>query len=226
MKLHLNATLRAALIAAIATVGFTLPQAEAEQALTGISPTSLTGGNTGLNWNENTGDLVSWKLTFDFKETRAIGAYALFGSNNTGTCAGDTLFTNANGGITLTAGGSSQSSAGGLVTQGGTVAVTLSYVADYDDAGTSLNKGTYTLTVGGGEAVTLNVTNDGNSVFHKGTGSASRFWTNSGNEQFSNFTLTQLDNRVVTTPTSTWQGTEDSHNTPLYTLPPAWQEKK
>ena len=212
MKLHLNATLRAALIAAIATVGFTLPQAEAEQALTGISPTSLTGGNTGINWNENTGDLVSWKLTFDFKETRAIGAYALFGTNNNSTCAGDTLFTNANGGITLTAGGSSQSSADGLVTQGGTVAVTLSYVADYDDAGSSLNKGTYTLTVGGGEAITLNVTNDGNSVFHKGTGSASRFWTNGGKEQFSNFTLTQLDNHVVTTPTSTWQGTEDSHN--------------
>ena len=212
MKLRINAKLRAALIAAIATVGFTLPQAQADLVLTGINPTSLTAGNSGINWNEDTGDLVSWKLTFNLNETRALGSYALFGSNGNGTCAGDTLFTTADGGITLTAGGTAKSTEGGLVTQGGTVAVTLSYVADYDGSGTSLNKGTYTLTVGEGEAVTIKVTNDDNSVFRKGTGSASRFWTNGKNEQFSNITLTQLANHEVVIGDRTWQGTEDHHS--------------
>ncbi len=58
MKLRINAKLRAALIAAIATVGFTLPQAQAEQQQLTLQSTdkisvtdgvgTMTGGNSWL----------------------------------------------------------------------------------------------------------------------------------------------------------------------------------
>ena len=217
MKLRINAKLRAALIAAIATVGFTLPQAEAEQQLTGVNPTALnntTNGNSGIGWDQDTGNLTSWRLSFTLKETRdPMADNVLLGTNGNGTnsAGGDLLKMYANGAIGLEAGGGSITSSAGAIASGGTATIVLEYVADYMGT-TSLNRGTYSLSVNGGEALTLNVTNDSNTTFLKGTGSNTRLWTNSKKEWYSNIELWQLDNHMIVSSDYTWAGTEQKHD--------------
>ena len=206
MKLRINAKLRAALIAAITAVGFTLTQAQADQVLSVTTPSGqqLESKNSGINWSEDTGNLTSWALTFNFYENRDLGAYDLFGTNGGAGAQGDVLKTTAEGAITLTAGGSTISSATGSFTKQNQVAVTLSYKADYNQFGTSLNSGTYTLKVGEGEAVTLAVTNDSNSTFIKNGNT--KLWTNQGNEKFYNIALTRLENNIIQVTASQWMG--------------------
>lgn len=50
MKLRLNATLRAALIAAVTAVGFTLSQTYAAETQLTVNPTEKSGGNTNISW--------------------------------------------------------------------------------------------------------------------------------------------------------------------------------
>lgn len=218
MKLRLNATLRAALIAAVTAVGFTLTQAQAAPViLTGITPDALptSAGNSGFSWNEDTGDLTSWRLSFTLTEDRTtIADNPLLGTKgNGGTSAGgDLLRILANGSFTLETGGGNITTSAGLITAGGgTATIVLEYVADYNQFGTSLNAGTYSLSVNDGPAQTLTVSNDGNTVFQKGTGSNTRLWTNGKVEKYSNIAITKLDNNIIEVAVSLWKGVEGNN---------------
>lgn len=218
MKLRLNATLRAALIAAVTAVGFTLTQAQAAPViLTGITPDALptSAGNSGFSWNEDTGDLTSWRLSFTLTEDRTtIADNPLLGTKgNGGTSAGgDLLRILANGSFTLETGGGNITTSAGLITAGGgTATIVLEYVADYNQFGTSLNAGTYSLSVNDGPAQTLTVSNDGNTVFQKGTGSNTRLWTNGKVEKYSNIAITKLDNNIIEADVSLWKGVEGNN---------------
>ena len=218
MKLRLNATLRAALIAAVTAVGFTLTQAQAAPViLTGITPDALptSVGNSGFSWNEDTGDLTSWRLSFTLTEDRTtIADNPLLGTKgNGGTSAGgDLLRILANGSFTLETGGGNITTSAGLITAGGgTATIVLEYVADYNQFGTSLNAGTYSLSVNDGPAQTLTVSNDGNTVFQKGTGSNTRLWTNGKVEKYSNIAITKLDNNIIEADVSLWKGVEGNN---------------
>ena len=214
MKLRINAKLRAALIAAITAVGFTLTQAQAEAVqLSGVTPTALnssTAGNSGLDWTDETGNLTSWRLTFTLTEKRAsVADNVLLGTNGNGTSSagGDMLKILSNGSFMLEAGGSSITTSAGEIQSGGTATVVLEYIADYNQYDVSLNKGTYNLTVNNGEVKSLVVSDDNNTNFLKGTGSNTRLWTNSKNEWYSDITLWQLDNKTITITASQWKGT-------------------
>ena len=220
MKLKLNKTLRAALIAAIATVGFTLSQAQADQQLN-ITPTAIPtsggAGNSGFTWtDQGVGDsLTSWRLTFTLKETRnPMLDQPLLGTNGTtGTAGGDFLKVIADGSLTLvpTNNPASLTTASGVVTYNTPVVITLQYVANVDDQGVSLNSGTYSLSVGGGDFITLDVSNDPNTVFYGNSNSSkTRMWTNSKMELFSDISLYKLADKVVEIPTLTWHGTDGS----------------
>ncbi len=217
MKLHLNKVLRAALIAAITTVGFTHTQAQAADVqLSGVTPTALnntTAGNSGLDWTNETGPLTSWRLTFTLTETRdPMDENVLLGTNGTlSSAGGDQLKILADGSFKLIAGSNSITSSAGEIASGGSATVVLEYIADYNQFGTSLNQGTYSLTVNDGETKTLTVSNDNNTNFQKGTGSNTRLWTNSKKEWYSDITLWQLENRTITITISQWKGTPDNN---------------
>ena len=220
MRLHLNKTLRAALIAAITTVGFTLSQAQADQQLN-ITPTAIPtsggAGNSGFTWtDQGVGDsLTSWRLTFTLKETRnPMLDQPLLGTNgSTGTAGGDFLKVKADGSLTLvpTNNPASLTTDSGVVTYNTPVVITLQYVANVNDQGVSLNSGTYSLSVGGGDFITLDVSNDPNTVFYGNSNSSkTRMWTNSKMELFSDISLYKLADKVVEIPTLTWHGTDGS----------------
>ena len=213
MKLRINAKLRAALIAAITAVGFTLTQAQAEAVqLSGVTPTALnssTAGNSGLDWTDATGNLTSWRLTFTLKETRdSVADNVLLGTNGNGTSSagGDMLKILSNGSFMLEAGGSSITTSAGEIQSGGTATVVLEYIADYNQYDVSLNKGTYNLTVNDGEVKSLVVSDDNNTNFLKGTNSNTRLWTNTKKEWYSDITLWQLDNNIIEVTASQWKG--------------------
>ena len=213
MKLHLNATLRAALIAAITAVGMAMPQTFAEDTPLTITPTSWTGKHTNISWTEQTGDLTSWKLTFDLTVSNGNANDFFNISSNNGTAqAGWALGTTgttlqlANGGrgntavITLT----------DAFTLNTPQAVTFQFVRDVDSEGVSLGTGTFSVTAKGvTKDYKVNSLTDTALV----SGSRGHIWANGnpGQHQLANITLTQLEDHEVIIPTFTWKG-ESTNN--------------
>lgn len=222
MKLHLNATLRAALIAAITAVGMALPQSYAgETPLTLTIPSNgqIVSGNSSLNWTGSTSaGLSSWKLTFEVDPGTDLPKDIFNLHADTGS-AGPGYHLNIGSSSSLTLRNASNTDLA-TVDISGRTAITLSFEKNVDEDGVSLGTGTFYLSSNGGTAQVAAVTQIGtsgdyNTTFHPGSGSNNgdtRFWTNGGKQKIYNITLTQLDDHVVKIPTSTWQGTVDSHD--------------
>ncbi|MDO4818295.1 MAG: hypothetical protein Q3986_07705 [Akkermansia sp.] len=211
MKLRINAKLRAALIAAVATVGFTLPQSQADTLqLTGLTPTERTSTNTNFNWTEDTGNLKSWCLTFDMTSTSDADFFNLNAGNT--ASAGYRLATSGSDVILKNNAGTELARLTSVV--GGST-ISLSFVLNVDESGATLNTGTFTLSSGQQEQVVGNLTssasagNENNTYFYKANNQV-RVWTNASAQKFYNFTLAQLDNNVL--GTSIWQGTEGNNS--------------
>ena len=214
MKLHLNATLRAALIAAITAVGMAMPQTFAESKALTINPTEKTGGNVNITWTGGDTTLNSWELTFNLKVTDgAANDFFNISSNNTTAQAGWSIGTTgttlqlANGGKN----GTAVITLPDAYTLNTAQAVTYSFVRDVDEDGASLGTGTFTITANG-QTGTYKVDSLTDTALV--SNSRGHIWCNGnpGKQQLTNITLTQLDDHVVTVPSSIWLGTEDSHN--------------
>ena len=211
MKLHLNATLRAALIAAITAVGMAMPQTFAESKALNVTPTERTSSHGNLSWTGGDATLNSWLLTFNLKVTNtAAGNFFAISTNGSVANAGWDLGVN---GTSLLLGYNGTGSPVVTLTDAYTLntpqAVTFQFVRDVDEDGASLGTGTFTVTANG-QTGTYKVDSLTDTALV--SNSKAHIWTNSAKQQLTNITLTQLDDHTVTTPTSTWQGTEDSHN--------------
>ena len=227
MKLRLPNKLQAALIAAIATVGFTLPQAQAaEQQLTLNKPVSggeakIEGSNSNFNWTENTGNLKSWCLTFDMTSSSNADFFNL----NAGSTAssGYRLATVGNDVILKNNAGNELARLTSVV--GGST-ISLSFVLDVNDGGTTLNTGTFTLSSGEQEKVVANLTssasaNSGDNTYFYKANNQVRVWTNAGAQKLYHFTLTQLDDNVV--DFAVWQGTDGNNTWKADNFAPAFE---
>ena len=225
MRLKLNKTLRAALIAAITTVGLTLTQAQAEQQQLTLQSTdkisvtngvgTMTGGNSSLKWEGgSTGaGLSSWKLSLElapgtgnqdiFNLNASSNAYTGYHLHIDGTTS-LILRDNSNNNLAT-------------VALDGTTPITLSFVMNVDEAQTSLGTGTFYLSSGTADPIAASVTqttDTNNTTFHYGTGSGNgdtRLWTNSGAQKFYNITLTQLDNNIIKVDAAVWKGVEGTN---------------
>ena len=214
MKLHLNATLRAALIAAITAVGMAMPQTFAESKALTVSPTEKTGGNVNITWTGGDTTLNSWELTFNLKVTDgAANDFFNISSNNSTAQAGWSIGTTgttlqlANGGK----GGTAVITLPDAYTLNTAQAVTYSFVRDVDEDGASLGTGTFTITANG-QTGTYKVDSLTDTALV--SNSRGHIWCNGnpGKQQLTNITLTQLDDNKVVVPTSVWTGT-DGNNT-------------
>ncbi|MCQ2370753.1 MAG: hypothetical protein MJ058_01705 [Akkermansia sp.] len=211
MKLHLNATLRAALIAAITAVGMAMPQTFAESKALTVNPTEKTSGNVNMSWTGGDTTLNSWLLTFDLKVTNSGAANFFAISTNTSVAsAGWDLGIN---GTNLLLGYNGTDSPVVTLTDAYTLntaqAVTFQFVRDVDEDGASLGTGTFTVTANG-QTGTYKVSSLTDTALV--SGSKAHIWTNGGKQQMTNITLTQLDDNKVVVPTSVWTGT-DGNNT-------------
>ena len=211
MKLHLNATLRAALIAAITAVGMAMPQTFAESKALTVNPTEKTGGNVNMSWTGGDSTLNSWLLTFDLKVTDGGAAnFFAISTNNSVASAGWDLGIN---GTNLLLGYNGTGSPVVTLTDAYTLntaqAVTFQFVRDVDEEGVALSTGTFTVTANG-QTGTYQVTSLTDTALV--SGSKAHIWTNGGKQQMTNITLTQLDDNTVVVPTSVWTGT-DGNNT-------------
>ena len=227
MKLRLPNKLQAALIAAIATVGFTLPQAQAaEQQLTLNKPVSggeakIEGSNSNFNWTENTGNLKSWCLTFDMTSSSNADFFNLNAGNT--ASSGYRLATVGNDVILKNNAGNELARLTSVV--GGST-ISLSFVLDVNESGTTLNTGTFTLSSGEQEKVAANLTSSAsagsgdNTYFYKANNQV-RVWTNSAAQKLYHFTLTQLDDHVV--GSAVWQGTDGNNTWKADNFAPAFE---
>ncbi|MDO4222088.1 MAG: hypothetical protein Q4C88_08215, partial [Akkermansia sp.] len=213
MKLHLNATLRAALIAAITAVGMAMPQTFAESKALTVNPTEKTGGNVNMSWTGGDTTLNSWLLTFDLKVTNSGAAnFFAISTNNSVSSAGWDLGIN---GTNLLLGYNGTGSPVVTLTDAYTLntaqAVTFQFVRDVDEDGASLGTGTFTVTANG-QTGTYKVDSLTDTALV--SGSKAHIWCNGnpGKQQMTNITLTQLDDNKVVVPTSVWTGT-DGNNT-------------
>ena len=224
MKLRINAKLRAALIAAITTVGLTLTQAQAEQQLTlqstdKISVTNgvgtMTGGNSSLKWEGgSTGaGLSSWKLSLELDP--GAGNQDIF-NLNASSSASTGYHLHIDGTTSLILRDNSNNELATVALDGRTP-ITLSFVMNVDEAQTSLGTGTFYLSSGTADPIAASVTQTtgtNNTTFHYGTGSGNgdtRLWTNGGAQKFYTITLTQLDNYEVVVPAAVWKGEEGTN---------------
>ncbi len=213
MRLKLNRTLRAALIAAFATVGFTLPQSfAAPQTLTLTSPggAQITGGNQLITWSESTGQLTSWQLNFDMTCSSATDPFIRINGND-----GYSVKSSPNS-LQITKGFGSALLTLGDLSLGSSTPVTIKFIADVDGNQASLGTGTFYISTGDNtNVVSTKVTG---ITFASGTGNpslvsgTSRIWTNSGAEKLYNISVTKLDNNVMVISDCTWQGTEEHHS--------------
>ena len=173
--------------------------AAAPLTLTSPANGSLSSSNAAVAWSENYATLTSWELSFTLTDA-ALGDAILFGTDRDGSgAAGYILSTNVDGSLEVYARNIgvnySKSTAAGVVTAGTPVAITFSFVADENQYTNEIVGGTFT--VKAGEATSSWAVTSGLGYTDLTNDSVSRFWTNGGAEQFSNITVTKLDNNMV-----------------------------
>ena len=173
--------------------------AAAPLTLTSPANGSLSSGNNAVAWSEDYSTLTSWELSFTLTDA-ALGDAILFGTDRDGSgAAGYILSTNVDGSLEVYARNIgvtySKSTAAGVVTAGTPVAITFSFVADENQYTNEIVGGTFT--VKAGEATSSWAVTSGLGYTDLTNNSVSRFWTNGGAEQFSNITVTKLDNNMV-----------------------------
>ena len=186
-------------LAALLAAGTACANAET---LTLTSPTdgSLTSGNAAIAWSEAdvTGALQSWEVTFTVDSQRS----ALAEVDLATICSKWYFAFNTNGSIEfyLKDDSQSSSSSAGWVTVD-SVAITVSFVGDYNVDGVFQNKGVLSATIGE-NTHTLTVA-DNLAITSSGSdGSGFRLWTNNKNEHYSNISVTKLDNHIVPEPSA------------------------
>ena len=173
--------------------------AAAPLTLTSPASGSLSSSNAAVAWSEDYSTLTSWELSFTLTDA-ALGDAILFGTDRDGSgAAGYILSTNVDGSLEVYARNIgvnySNSTAAGVVTAGTPVAITFSFVADENQYTNEIVGGTFT--VKAGEATSSWAVTSGLGYTDLTNNSVSRFWTNGGAEQFSNITVTKLDNNMV-----------------------------
>ena len=173
--------------------------AAAPLTLTSPAGGSLSSSNAAVAWSEDYSTLTSWELSFTLTDT-ALGDAIIFGTDRDGSgAAGYILSTNVDGSLEVYARNIgvnySNSTAAGVVTAGTPVAITFSFVADENQYTNEIVGGTFT--VKAGEATSSWAVTSGLGYTDLTNNSVSRFWTNGGAEQFSNITVTKLDNNMV-----------------------------
>ena len=184
-------------LAALLAAGTACANAET---LTLTSPTnsSLTSGNAAIAWDEAdvTGALQSWEVTFTVDSQRSALAEI-----DLATICGKWKFAfNTNGSIEFYSGdGQSNNSDAGWFTVD-SVAITVSFVGDYDVNGVFQNNGKLSATIGE-NTYALKVT-DNLAITSGSNDSGFRLWSNSGNEHYSNISVTKLDNHIVPEPSA------------------------
>ncbi len=176
----------------------------AADTLTLTSPTNgtLTSGNAAVAWSEAYTKLDSWQINFTLTDATVVADSILFSTarNNFGS-SGYLLSTNANGSLkihskNISGVSFSESTAAGIVTAGTPTAITLSFVADFNQANEKVG-GTFTVTSGDVTASWAVTAGLDSTVLLNNNNSGSHFWTNGGAEQFSGITVTKLDNNMV-----------------------------
>lgn len=182
--------------------------------LTNVTPSEKTSGNTGISWTEDTGNLLSWELSFTLSvKSISDKSDEIFGTNGkSGGAYGYVLNVGSDGAIFLTNGRQGVNNAliateagavqigNGEGSFGEGVQVTLSFT-NYVDETTDKNAGGYfTLTVGDYSGMS-EVANNDNTSFIKGDGE-SRLWTNGGVQTFTDIAMSQGGNMIVPEPTT------------------------
>ena len=190
-------------LAALLAAGTACANAET---LTLTSPTdgSLTSSNAAIGWSEAYTNLSSWEISFTLTDT-ALGDAILFGTDRDTTgAAGYLLSTNTDGSLEVYARNISvdfsESTDAGVVTAGTPIAITFSFIANYNETTDQVVGGTFYLTAG--ETIESWEVSEGLGYTDLTNGSVSRFWTNGGAEQFSNITVSKLDNNIVPEPSA------------------------
>ena len=190
-------------LAALLAAGTACANAET---LTLTSPTdgSLTSSNAAIAWSEDYTTLLSWEISFTLTDT-ALGDAILFGTDRDTTgAAGYLLSTNTDGSLEVYARNIdvnySKSTAAGVVTAGTPIAITFSFIANYNETTDQVVGGTFSLKAG--ETIHSWDVDSGLGYTDLTNNSVSRFWTNDGAEQFSNITVSKLDNNIVPEPSA------------------------
>jgi len=179
---------------------------------------TLTASNSGLNWDQNTGNLKSWELSFTLDIDKIRNSYAyLFGTSKDNSGAfGYVLSISKDGYIQLTNGKKSDStkdliksstSVFGPYTRtesgqdsngdytdyifadGTSIEVTLTFLCYVDEVSEDSVGGEFTLYVDETFIGKTTVDGNANTVFLKNGNS--RLWTNSAAQQFSNISIKQ-----------------------------------
>lgn len=177
-----------------------------------ITPTSVTSGNSGINWTNAgiSGPLTSWLLTFTLDAQRDAGDNYVFATERwNGGAAGHYIKETTDGELKFVVGGETLTFTNVSIVEGGHYDITLQYVTTQDYFGNAVG-GEYTMSV---EGVTqrLSIDPSSDTQFKKGD-SGTRFWTNGGKEQVSSITLTKLDDAIVEPPSAlVWAGTNTRH---------------
>lgn len=203
-------------VAAVTDGTLANPELLTWESLTGVTPTDHLGGNTGINWTENTGALKSWELSFTLSVKSITGdSDEIFGSNGSSNAGAQGIILNvsSNGQVFLTDGRENVSNAliassanaveigNGSGDYGQGVAITLSFLNYVDETTQESVGGLFTLTVGN-EVVSKEVDITSNTSFLKNGNS--RLWGNGspGTQKFTGITLKQGGNMVVPEPTT------------------------
>ena len=213
MKLHLPTGLRAALIAALTAVGFTLTQAAAAETQLDVSPTEKTGGNTPITWTGGDATLNSWKLTFDLTVTDGTANDFFNISSNHGTAqAGWALGVNGTT-LRLAYGGKNQTAVIALDNAfelNQSQPVTFQFERNVDETGVSLGTGTFTV-IAGELTQTYTVDSLTDTALAPGSNGKGHIWCNGnpgGKQQLRNIVLYQLDDKKVKESGYTWNASE------------------
>ena len=166
------------------------------ESLTLTSPAggSLTTSNAWLAWSDDVAELTSWELSFTLNVQRdALSALNLAVLSDSGI----QFAIDPDGSVELYGGSvTSTNSAANFVSAVKTdTAITLQYIANEENG--DIIGGTLKAT-SGSNVLSVDLTHE--LTLTSGDSGSIRLWTNSGNEQYSNITLSKLSNNVITTP--------------------------
>ena len=193
-------------LAALLAAGTACANAAKEE-LTLTSPTggSLTSSNAAIAWSEAYTNLSSWEISFTLTDA-AVGEAIIFGTDRDGSgAAGYLLATNEDGSLEVYARNIgvtySNSTAAGVVTAGTPIAITFSFIANYNETTDQVVGGTFSLKAGETPTYSWDVSS-GLDYTDLTNNSVSRFWTNTAAEQFSGITVSKLDNNIVPEPSA------------------------
>lgn len=184
-----------------------------EQSITLTNSTSLTSSNTTFSWDADTygTTFTSWEVTFDLNHKQnddgsyvALADREIFSTyRNGGQTTGTILATNSNGTIDIYHFDDKTTNvytSTAVLDNTKVMPITISFVAEYDLSDTYLG-GTFTVQSGETEYLNFHVDKTWeNTQMEKGYSS---IWTQTGNCQFSNVKLKQLDDiRIIPEPTT------------------------